>query len=253
MSDETNKGNPMSNDSESLPMIQPKTDNSPMAMIAKANDAGYTPEHIAALVKLRDEIEQRDAMREFSDALVEFQSQCPMIGKNRQGDRYKFANFEDVMAGIQPILTRCKISVGFNPGPSTDGKISLSVVLKKGIHTEIRGPFECPVPKEMRVNDTQKFGAAMRYAMRYALVAALNIVIADEDSDAANLDDKFITDEQVKVITDLIAACPGLNTEAFYRFVNEQNPPTHPGGIMAKDFERVTAALHAKAKKGAGQ
>jgi hypothetical protein len=36
----------------------------------------------------------------------------------------------------------------------------------------------------MRVNETQKFGAALSYAKRYALQGALNIVVTDEDTDA---------------------------------------------------------------------
>jgi hypothetical protein len=56
----------------------------------------------------------------------------------------------------------------------------------------------------MRVNDTQRFGAALRYAQRYALCGALNIVVTDEDVDAGNLTVNTITEEQVIQIEDWI-------------------------------------------------
>ena len=51
----------------------------------------------------------------------------------------------------------------------------------------------------MQVNDTQKWGAALSYGKRYALMAALNIVVEDEDSDAEGLLESVSADQAMKI------------------------------------------------------
>jgi hypothetical protein len=63
--------------------------------------------------------------------------------------------------------------------------------------------FTTPVPADLKVNDTQKMGAALSYAKRYVLCAALNIVVTDEDNDAASLMD-LIGDPEIEQLNTLI-------------------------------------------------
>jgi hypothetical protein len=57
----------------------------------------------------------------------------------------------------------------------------------------------------MRVNDTQRWGAALSYAKRYSLCAALSIVLGDEDSDAEGLVET-VGEEEIATLKELIEA-----------------------------------------------
>lgn len=150
------------------------------------------------LMELKREWDKDRAAEAYAVAIAMFQQKCPQIRKHRKpssGPAYTYASYDDVMAVAAPILAECGIAVSFST-EQVDKSIRVACRLRVGTHYEDH-TFTVPVP-DMRVNDTQKFGAALSYAKRYALQGSLNIVVTDEDTDAANLNGgATITGQQV--------------------------------------------------------
>jgi len=170
-----------------------------------ANQPDLDVAKMQQLMELKREWDKDRAAEVYAAAISEFQRKCPQIHKGRKpvsGPAYTYASYDDVMAVAAPILAECGIAVTFST-EQVDKSIRMNCRLRVGTHVEDHA-FTVPIP-DMRVNETQKFGAALSYAKRYALQGALNIVVTDEDTDAGNLADNPITDDQALQIEDWIA------------------------------------------------
>ncbi len=176
-----------------------------LATIAETAD----PARIEAMMELQHRWEGREALRDYSEALAVFQGACPMIKKTRgvclerdsNKPSYFYASLDDIMREIQSHLQNAGLSVSFSCD-TIEGNLKTTCFVQHGIHKEPH-TVTLPIPSSMRVNDTQKWGAALSYGKRYALMAALNIVVEDEDTDARGMDMKpvtLITDKQAITI-----------------------------------------------------
>ncbi len=148
------------------------------------------------LMELKREWDKDRAAEAYAAAIAEFQRKCPQIHKGRKpasGPSYTYASYDDLMAVASPLLAECGIVVTFST-EQVEKSIRVTCRLRVGTHYEDHS-FTVPIP-DMRVNETQRFGAALSYAKRYALQGSLNIVVTDEDTDASNLNDNCITEEQ---------------------------------------------------------
>ena len=176
------------------------TNNDGATLLAIIQQAAQQPDldiaKMQQLMELKREWDKDRAAETYSAAITEFQKRCPQIHKGRKpvsGPSYTYASYDDVMVVVSPILAECGIAVTFSTD-CADKAIKTTCRLRVGTHYEDH-VFTIPVP-EMRVNETQKYGAALSYAKRYALQSALNIVVTDEDTDASNLTGATITEEQ---------------------------------------------------------
>lgn len=132
--------------------------------------------------------ESDQAAKAYASAVRSFQSKCPPIVKrnevrNNAGElMYCFADYDDVMDRVQPILTECGIAVTFDT--KMDGMVMITTChVRVGTHVEDTS-VPLAIPEIPKANSTQKAGGALKYGMRYALVAALNIRVKGEDNDA---------------------------------------------------------------------
>lgn len=120
-------------------------------------------------------------MKNIYKALSDFQQEVPTIKKNASGYNYKFADLEEIIAIIKPVLK--KHNLGYTQ--PLDGT-NLRTVL---YHTEsgetIESTVEIPQGVELKgQNDFQVLGSAITYLRRYSLSSILGLV-TDEDADAA--------------------------------------------------------------------
>lgn len=226
----------------------------PLQLIHLALEKGLDPEK---LYELAERWQQQEASQRFGDALARFQSRMPQVYKknlvsNKDGSpRYRFAGFEDVMRIAQPYLSECCISVSFST-PKEDGDTFTMVChLRVGSHAEDR-PFSGPRPNvaaiagSLRLTEPQAYGLVLSYYKRYALCAAVGIVVTDEDNDAQG-QLATITPEQVGQLNDLIVA---TDTD-LGRFLTWANI----GGLdemPARDFSKAIAMLRKKKSKNGG-
>jgi len=162
-------------------------------MLQAAIDKGITQENVAVLEKMLDLLERqqsRDAEREFAQAFNRLQAEMPRIiaattVPDRDGNqKYKFAKYEDIMAGVRPLLLKHGFTVSFSM-TYTEGRIAQECTLRHvGGHSQ-RNSFAVRIGKgPPGASEPQADGAASTYAKRFALCNALNIII-EQDTDGA--------------------------------------------------------------------
>lgn len=206
-----------------------------------ANSPDFDVAKMQQLMELKREWDRDRAAEAYAAAISEFQRKCPQIHKGRKpmsGPAYTYASYDDVMAVAAPILAECGIAVTFST-EQVDKSIRVTCRLRVGTHVEDHA-FTVPVP-DMRVNETQKFGAALSYAKRYALQGALNIVVTDEDCDAANLSMNTISPEQEVKLTEWIEST-GTDKGKFLAYLKVPSLSELP----ASRFENALEALKKK-------
>lgn len=221
----------------------------PMLLIQRAMDSGIDP---GKLMDLAERWEANRAAEAFSRAITQFQAECPRIEKSRTAKivskregggqyEYKFAGFDDVMKQAGPALEKCGIAVSFS-SEHVEGLLKVTCRIRHGIHVEDH-TLTVPIPA-MNVNDTQRFGAALSYAKRYALCAALNIIVSDDvDNDAAALVDT-INEKQLGTIEDWMGTT-GVKPGPFLRWLGIERMSELPVG----DYEKVITELQRKARE----
>ncbi|MBY0515119.1 MAG: ERF family protein [Gemmataceae bacterium] len=177
----------------------------PMQLMQQAIAAGITPDQLGKMLDLQERHERNQAAKAFGEALARFQSLCPVIKKRRKAGTgkftYTYAGYDDIHFEIRALLAAGGLTVAFDSEP-TNGGLAVTCRVQHGTHVQ---PTRVVIPlPQMSVSNTQQFGAAMQYGKRYALCAALNIVVSDEDDDAATLVEK-ITDEEADDLRGLLA------------------------------------------------
>ena len=160
----------------------------PLAILEAAVNSGANVESIRELSEIAKQWKRLADEERFNAAMAAFQAELPQIGKGHairtNAGGYRYATLDDIMRAVGPVMGRHGISVSFSDPVMADGMLSGRITVSCGAVSR-SSTISVPVP-EMRVNDTQKWGAALSYARRYALCAALNITTG-EDVDAVNL------------------------------------------------------------------
>ena len=163
---------------------------------------------LEALLRMQRDIVSEEAKSLFNQAFGRLQPRLPRIKKNgeveyknKQGQlekAFKFAKFEDIMFAIAPLLQEEGFSVGFNttPRPGDGGGLIVTCILRHqaGHSTETSIPI--PLDSSGGKNSLQGYGSTLSYGKRYAMTAALNLVMEGEDDDGQRGGAKFITEEQ---------------------------------------------------------
>lgn len=165
------------------------------------------PDRMKGLLDVYERMQANQAAEDFGNAIAAFQAKCPQIKKERSidlggGKGPQYASLDDIMRVITPLLAEAGLGVSYSASLTDNGSMRVLCNVRKGRHVETT-EITLAVPSQMRVNDTQRMGAALSYAKRYALCAALNIIVTDEDSDANGLA-QTITEEQIATLKELI-------------------------------------------------
>ena len=219
---------------------------SPMSLIHLAIQRDADPAKLERLMDMQERWERNQAAKAFAESLAAFQAECPPVRKTRSAEfkgqhAYSFAGLDDIMRQIQPLLTQHGLAVTFSASVTDAGMIDVECHIRHGTHVET-ARSTLPIPAEMRVNATQKMGAAMSYAKRYALCAALNITVTDEDDDGAGLTQKPVNEEQAIIIREFAES---LGADVADRFLGHMNINTFEQ-IPADRFDEAMGLLRQK-------
>jgi hypothetical protein len=152
---------------------------------------------LEALQTLVHREEDRREARAFNKALAAFQRECPTIAKkqtatvtSRSGGSfaYTFASLADIVSTIRPLLVKHGLSYTWDSDESDPSTIAMTCHLRHvdGHATSSTVRLLVDEKAASRMNTMQASGSAISYAKRYSLVAALGIVSADPDDDAAS-------------------------------------------------------------------
>lgn len=181
-------------------------------MLQSMCDRGVSEANVAAfaqLVALKERMEDRQAEREFAKAFAALQADIPSVNATKavpgsnNSVRFKFAPYEDIMESVRPLLVRHGFSVSFDT-EFKDGRVHQKCTLMHvGGHSRTNTFMARIGSGPPGSSDAQADGAAATYAKRFALCAALNIVI-EHDTDARS-EGKPLTAEQAKTLKELVA------------------------------------------------
>lgn len=211
---------------------------------------GAKPEDLTELYALVRQMKADAAQKEYAEALTAFQRECPQVEKtravnSRDGKKmYDFANLEDVDKAIRPLLTRYGIVLSVNPQAIENGVLKAKIRVRVGSYFE-DSTLDLPLPSIGAANAAQTTGAAVSYARRMLICAALNVVCRDEDTDAHD-DGELIDADQIEEIELLIRDCNADRTR-FLKWVKAATVEDIP----ASKYAEAVAML--KAKKGGGR
>lgn len=218
--------------------MMPAGGTNPLALLQVAIEKGMDPDKLGKLMDLAERWQLAQSKTEFSAAITKFQGMCPPITKKRKADRFEFASFDDIMRSASPVLAECGIGVSFT-SPFTQGRYEIVCRLRVGGYHEDY-PFSAPLPdlgkiaSFLKLSEPQAFGFVLSYYKRYSLCAALNIVVTDEDSDAAvGVGMANITPEQVEEIKAMMAE-KNVNEKKFFEWAKVER------------VEDITQANHPK-------
>ena len=160
-------------------------------LINQAVSANAPVESLERLLAMRKELKAEWAKEQFDKALSAFQGECPVIEKNKKVDftaksgvrtKYNYAPLEVIVEQVKPFLTKHGFSYMFDT--ETNGKMKVICKVKHlAGHSEIT-TFDMEIDQDAKMNVSQKYGAALTYAKRYAFCAAFAINVKDEDTDA---------------------------------------------------------------------
>lgn len=175
-----------------------------MALLVGADLSAVDTDKLEKLMQLQERWEEKQADKALAAALAEFQSTAPSTFKGRKSDRGQFASLDDIMLAIRASLAANGLSISFDTETPEAGKLTaVCHVLHKDGGTFSRS-VTVPVDSNMRANDTQKMGSAISYAKRYALTAALNLIVSDHDDDANSAGQAWINANQSADIHELL-------------------------------------------------
>lgn len=161
------------------------------ALMSQAIEKGATVETLERLMAIRREVRAEQAKEAFDAAMANFQGDCPVIEKKKDGGRtqggqvaYKYAPLEDIVEQTKDLLK----SNGFSYMIQTkmpEGKVEVTCVVKhEGGHSE---PTTVEMPLSTRtqiMSAPQQTAATLTFAKRYAFCNAFGIMTGEADTDA---------------------------------------------------------------------
>lgn len=175
--------------------------------ISQAIAANVSVETLTGLFNLREKVKAEAAKEAYVRALSVFQSECPVIKKNKKvmnkdgrTVRYMFATIDSIVEQIKKPLAKAELSYRWETKQEQGKVTAICHVTHVLGHTE-SSDFEVPVDSEGYMTAPQKVASALTFAKRYSLCNALGISTGDEDTDATTVtNEKGAKSEKAKIM-----------------------------------------------------
>jgi len=162
-------------------------------LLAQGTERGLDVSSMGALVDLYERVEKRSAEKAFAHARSKFQRECPPVQRDtvakvtsqRGGSGYEFryVKLEALMEHTRPHLEANGFSIWFD-AESTGNSVKAICRLRHELGHEEHSSFQVPTENASGASPQQKFGGALTYAKRQALISVLGLAVVDPDPDA---------------------------------------------------------------------
>jgi hypothetical protein len=226
----------------------------PLAILRLAVEKGIDAESLERLCALAEHREDRQAAREFADALRTFQERCPPIQKAAEGGgasrkgggfAFKYAKLDAIDRIVRPILADLGLSYSWDAELTESGLMRTTCTLRHVNGHRETSSFVCPTSSASPgMSDQHKYGGATTFGRRVTLTAVLGLTTTEEDT--GGFDPVPITQKQAADLECLVAEV-GANEEKFLRWLNVEKYED----ISAERFNEAIRMLRAKAAKDA--
>lgn len=210
------------------------------------------------LVALHERMSDRQAAREFAEAMSAFKAECPPVERRTENAQFKvsrngvlsvrkYASLEDIERTVRGPLGNHGLSYRWTDAKLDGGSLTVTCVIGHVSGHHESSSATVPVDSKAGCSDQQKMGTAMTYAQRYSLIMALGLTSCDEDTDG-NEDEEKVTQAHVEELEALIDKCPSGTRARLLAYTSEQwNAPTLEL-VPASRFEELKRGLDAKVK-----
>lgn len=183
----------------------------PMDMLERAVSSGAGIEVIAKLMDLQERFDKTQARKAFDDAMASAKAEIPTIRKNREVDftsqkgrtNYRHEDLAEVARTVDPVLAKHGLSYRFRTTSALGEPISVTCIVTHRLGHFEENTLIAPRDESGNKNAIQGIGSTVTYLQRYTLKAALGLA-ASNDTDGRKEETEFITEEQLKIISDLI-------------------------------------------------
>ncbi len=252
------EGSPIPPDARPLVEL---ADPTPRQLCALALKQGAGIDVIERFSALAERWEATEAKKAWARAIAGFKEECPPVVKknvvkDRSGNQiYKFASYDDIKAVTVPYERKYGIVTGFTFDNTTPTSLRGVLKITVGSHTEeFIGAVPVPTQGAGGINATQLMGQAHTYLKRYLYLAAFDLIVAGEDSDAIGLIEK-VTPDQIGQINDAIDVCRKAgqwDEEGSLRNMLRAYEIDYLGDLPADRVTDLLADLDRQARKGKG-
>lgn len=144
---------------------------------------------VEQIIALQERIADREAKREFAQAMNRLQAEMPQIAKDETNPhaRSRYASYEAIDAILRPLYTRHGFSVRFTTS-SNGNRIRVGCVVSHGSHSELAaelesGPDTSGSQGRQNKTEVQGIGSIVSYLRRYTLMAAFAVALQDDETD----------------------------------------------------------------------
>ena len=187
-----------------------------------ARDETVDIDKMERLLNMQERVIQRDAAKDFNDALRDAQHELPQVYRDASNSqtRSKYATLETIAKAVMPVITKHGFSMSFGTDASPlEGHYRITCELShvggcsKNYHADV--PSDTVGMKgSANKTATHGFGSTMSYGRRYLTLLIFNITLTDEDNDG-NSPQGFINEAQQKILTDLVTGLKGDEAPLF--------------------------------------
>jgi hypothetical protein len=162
-------------------------------LIALALQQEAPVEALEKLLALKERVDAQTAAKAFFAAKAAFQRDLPPDPERGSkvdfassgGGRvtYSYAMLDDIDTIVRPIANRHGLSYAWDSSVEGSDQAHGPVRLRHVGGIPRRRPFTCPATSTTRagMSDQQKYGAAVKYAMRWSLIQVLGLITTDDD------------------------------------------------------------------------
>ena len=212
----------------------------------RAGVAGLPAEELRILLDMQRLVIADDAREQFNSDLLRVQAEVPRVTKRgviEMGSKgsMPFATWEDVDAATRPIRHRYGFSVRFSADAVEGGRTRYKAIFShRAGHSEEIG-MVLPADAGPGRNALQAVGSTLSYAKRYLVEAFCNIIRQGVDDDGKVGGTRYLSDEQVTQINDMLRAA-GANLNAFLQHFGADS-------VESSEEKHFTTAMNSLAKK----
>jgi hypothetical protein len=188
-----------------------------LAVIQRAaSDPSVDMDKLERLIAVKERMDAKQAETDFNAAMSRAQAKMGPIAADAVNPQTKsrYASYAALDRALRPIYTSEGFSLSFSTEPAPAGHVGM-VCYASHANGHTREYRAC-IPsdgKGIKGNDmmtsTHAFGSGMTYGQRYLLKLIFNVAVGEDDDDgnrAGATTIEFITEEQEKILRDLVDA-----------------------------------------------
>ena len=235
------------------PMVVQPEEQSPMAMMIAAKQAGFDMSEINAMMDLQDRNDKRLAKQEFNKAMAAFKAEDIVITKDRlvrfphkdgPGETsYRHATLGNIVGIAVPKMAAHGLSHKWESKRDGDRIEVRCIITHRDGHSEMTEWWPGPLDNSGKKNPIQQAASTVTYLERYTFLMITGLAVEDQDDDGYAGDVVYVTDEQAANIQALFDEVGGKKSKFLQNFKVDSFD-----AIPASQFDRAISLLESKRK-----